>query len=66
MLQTSAISYKSTRRIHNSYSIIFVDLGHDEHTCRRYELMMDRTPTYKVQAESRSLDQNAGMARTEF
>ena len=39
---------------------------HDERTCRSYESMMDRTPTYRVQAESRPLDQNAGMARTRF
>lgn len=25
-------------------------VGHDESNCRSYELMMDRTPTYKVQA----------------
>lgn len=23
-------------------------VGRDKHTCRSYELMMDRTPTYKV------------------
>ena len=23
-------------------------VGHDERTCRSYELMMDRTPTYRV------------------
>ncbi len=27
-------------------------VGHDEHTCRSYELMMDRTPAYKVQVET--------------
>jgi len=26
-------------------------MGHDENTCRSYELMMDRTPTYRVQTE---------------
>lgn len=25
-------------------------VGHDERTCRSYELMIDRTPTYIVQA----------------
>ena len=34
-------------------------VGHDELTCRIYELMMDRTPTYRVQAEAQPLDQNA-------
>ena len=28
--------------------------------------MMDQTPTYRVQTETRALDQNAGMARTGF
>jgi len=28
--------------------------------------MMDWTPTYKVQAETRALDQNTGMACTGF
>jgi len=37
-------------------------VGHNEHTCRSYELMMDRTPTYRVQAESQSLDQNTRVA----
>lgn len=29
---------------------------HDECTCRGYDLIMDRTPTYKVWAKTRSLD----------
>jgi len=29
---------------------------HDEKTCKIYELMMDRTPTYIVQAETWPLD----------
>jgi len=41
-------------------------VGHDECTCRSYELMMDRTPTYRVHAEMWPLDQNAGMARIGF
>ena len=36
-------------------------VGQDKRTCRSYELMMDRTPTYRVQAETWPLDQNAGM-----
>jgi len=31
-------------------------VGHDECSCRSYELMMDRTPTYRVQAETQPLD----------
>ena len=31
-------------------------VGHDECTCRSYELMMDRTPTYRAQAETWDLD----------
>lgn len=27
-------------------------VGHDECTCRSYELMIDRTPTYRVQTET--------------
>ena len=41
-------------------------VGHNESTCRSYELMMDRIHTYRVQAETWPLDQNAGMARTIF
>lgn len=41
-------------------------VGNDEHICRSYELMMDRTPTYRVQAKTQSLDQSARMAWTGF
>lgn len=41
-------------------------VGHDERNCRSYELMMDRTPTYRVQEETRPLDQSAGMVQTRF
>lgn len=41
-------------------------VGHDEHTCISYQLMMDRTPTYRVQTETRALNQNTWMARTGF
>lgn len=41
-------------------------VGNDERTCRSNELMMDRTPTYRVQAETWPLYQNAGMARIGF
>ena len=41
-------------------------VGHDERTCRSYDLMMDRTPTYRVQTEMWPLDQNTVMTRTGF
>lgn len=41
-------------------------VGHDERTCRSYELMIDRTPTCRVQAKTRPLDQCAEMAQTRF
>lgn len=41
-------------------------MGHDDHTCRSYDFMMDRTPTYIVQAKSWPLDQNAGVVRIKF
>ena len=37
-------------------------VGNDEHTCRSYELMMDQTHTYRVQAKTRPLNQNVRMA----
>jgi hypothetical protein len=67
MLQITVICYRS---IHKNSQQLFCNfcrsVGHDERTCRSYELMMDRTPTYRVQAETRPLDQNAGMARQDF
>ena len=41
-------------------------IGHDEHTYTSYELIMDQTPTYRIQTETRALDQNAGMERIGF
>ena len=40
--------------------------GHDECTCRSYELMMDRTPAYRVQIKMRALDPNTGITRVGF
>ena len=37
-------------------------VGHDEHTYRSYELMMDRTPAYRVRAKTWPLDQDVRMA----
>jgi len=44
----------------------YKSVGHDERTCRSYELMMDQTPTYIVQAKTKALDQNIGMACIAF
>ena len=41
-------------------------VGHDERTCRSYELMMDQTPNYRVQAETWAPDQNTTRACTRF
>jgi len=41
-------------------------VSHDERTCRSYELMMDWTPTYRVQTRTKALDQNVRMVRTGF
>lgn len=41
-------------------------MGHDEHNCRSYKLMIDRTPTYGVQEETRSLGQGTRGARGEY
>lgn len=41
-------------------------VGHDAHTCRSYELIMDHTPTYRVQSKTRALNQNAGIAHIVF
>lgn len=37
-------------------------VGHDECTYLSYELMIDQNPAYRVQAKTRALDRNAGMA----
>ena len=57
---------KYTRNLQQFFCNFCRSVGHDERTCRKYALMMDRIPTYKVQVESRPLDQNAGMARIGF
>jgi len=41
-------------------------IRHDECTRRSYELMMDRTPTYIVHAETWPLEQNAGISQIGF
>ena len=37
-------------------------VGHDDRKCRSYELMIDRTPTYSVHAETWPPDQRERMA----
>ena len=41
-------------------------VGHDECTCRSYELTMDQIPTYRAQTKTWTLDQNESMAHTRF
>lgn len=41
-------------------------VGHDECTCKSYELMMDQTSTYRVKTKTRAPDPNAGMEHTRF
>jgi len=43
---------------YNFYRLV----GHDQLNCRSYELMMDRTPGNRVQAETRHPDQSTWMA----
>jgi hypothetical protein len=44
----------------------YKSVGHDECNCRSYELMMDKTPTYRVQSEIHPPYQSTGMVRTGF
>jgi len=37
-------------------------VGHDEHHCHSYQLMMERVPMYHMQAKNRPLDQSIGGA----
>lgn len=57
---------KYTQALQQLFCNFCRSVGHDECTCRRYELMMDRTPANIVQAKTRPLDQNIGMAQTGF
>lgn len=47
---------KYTHNLQELFYNFYRSMGHDECTCRSYELMMDRNPTYRVQAETRPLD----------
>jgi len=63
MLRTTTICYISIHKICSNFFCNFCRLvGHDDRTYRRDQLMMDRTPTYRVHTETRPLDQNAGVA----
>ena len=44
----------------------FKSVRHDERNCHSYELMMDKTPTYRVKEETRPLDQGIGGERGEY
>lgn len=41
-------------------------IGHDENNYCSYELMMDKTPSYKVQEETQPLDQGASGVQGEY
>jgi len=41
-------------------------VGHDEHIYQSYELMMDQTLSYRVQAKMWALNPNVGMVRAGF
>lgn len=41
-------------------------MGHDECNFQSYELMMDKTPAYRLQAETRPLDQGDGGVLGEY
>ena len=47
---------KYTQNLQQLFCKFCRSVGHDEHTCRSYELMMDRNSTYKVQDETQPLD----------
>ena len=41
-------------------------IGHDERNCISYELMIDKTPTYRVHAEMRPLTRMLGWRKQDF
>lgn len=41
-------------------------VDHDEHSSRSYEMMMNQTPSYRVQTKMQVLDQNESMMCTGF
>lgn len=43
-----------------------MSVGHDEKNCPSYELLMDRTPTYRMQTEMQGLDLAMGMVHARF
>lgn len=57
---------KYTQKSQQLFCNFYMMVGHDEHTCRSYELMMYQTPTYKVHTEMRALDRNARMEHIGF
>lgn len=57
---------KYTQTPQQLFCNFYWSVGHDERTCRSYELMMDQTPTYRMHTETRALDADAGMAHAGF
>ena len=47
---------KYTQSSQHLFCNFYRSVGHDERTCRSFELMMDQTPTYKVHTETWVLD----------
>lgn len=41
-------------------------VGHNERNCRSYELMMEQTPTYRMQIENQPKDQGVGAVHEGF
>ena len=57
---------KYTQTLQQLFCNFCRSVGHDEHTCRSYELVMERTPTYRMQIETRGLDPAMGMVHAGF
>lgn len=57
---------KYTQTPEQLFCNFYKSVGHDEYTCRNYELMMGQTPTYRMQIKMRALDPDARMACIDF
>lgn len=53
---------KYTQTLEQLYCKFCRSMGHDEWTCRSYEVMMDRTPSYRMQTEMQGLDPAVAIA----
>lgn len=57
---------KYTQTSQKLFCNFYRTVGHDELTCKSYNLMMDQTPTYRVQIKTQALDPNVRMVRSGF